>query len=270
VFEERLIFKPTRELTTDPATMGLAFREVWLQAADGPRLHAWLIPGPRRALWVWFHGYDGNIGDKLETVRLVSQGLGVPILIFDYRGYGRSEGRPSEGGLYLDGEAAVRWARDEPGLKGLPVVLFGRSLGAAIAVETARRQDCAGLVIESAFVSIQAMAAATLLGRIVGPVMRTRLNSLAKIGSVRAPVLVIHGDRDEKVPFDHGLRLFRAVGEPKELLAVRGAAHEDVPERAGPSYLATLDRFLRRVGVAPSESSVTPAPSRAPADAPKH
>ncbi len=262
MFEERLIFKPTRDVKTDPGKLGLPFREVWLQARDGVRLHAWLVPGGRPCAWVWYHGCDGNIGEKLEIARLVHGALGVSILIFDYRGYGRSEGRPSERGLCLDGAAAVQWVRREPELRELPLVLYGRSLGAAVAIETARREGCAGLIVESAFVSIQAMAAATVLGRVIGPLMSTRLNNLAKIGAVQAPVLVLHGDADEKVPVGHALRLFRAAPEPTELFLVSGASHDDIAERAGRPYLQALERLLRRAGVpeqAAAQAALHPA-----------
>ena len=268
VISERLVFKPDHQIEAHPSDFGLDFEELRLQTSDGLRLHAWLFPGKRDVAFIWFHGNSGNITQRLDTVQLLHDHLGVSILLFDYRGYGRSEGRPSEPGVYRDGEAAVAWVRQHPRLGKQPLVLFGRSLGSAIAVEMALRfhrppagegkgEGLAGVVLEAAFLSIQEVAKKALPGRIFTPLFTTRFNNAAKIKIVRAPVLIIHGDRDGDVPFSHGLRLFKRASEPKWLYTVAGAGHDDIMQIAGEEYFATLDRFLERIERKSSTSQTT-------------
>jgi len=247
VLSERLVFKPDKQIAGHPSQFGLEFEEVWLETSDRVRLHAWHFPGPRELALVWFHGNRGNISQRLDTVRLLHDHLGLSILLFDYRGYGRSEGRPSEQGLYRDGEAAVQWVRQHPRLGNQPIVFFGRSLGSAVAVEMATRSQPSGVVLEAAFPSIQEVAKKSLSGRIITPLFLTRFNTAAKIQRINAPVLIIHGDRDEDVPITHGLRLFQQCNQPKWLYTVSGAGHHDVMQVAGEKYFEALGRFIERI-----------------------
>ena len=163
---------------------------------------------------------------------------GLDTLLFDYRGYGRSEGKPSEEGLYLDGEAAWRWAAE----RRQPVILYGESLGGAVAIELAVRHPPALLVAQSTFTSLREMAAATV--PFGGLLARQRFSSLEKIRRVAAPVLIVHGDRDELVPYEMGRRLFEAAPGPKQLLTIPGAGHNDVLHRAGAQIAHRIRRLL--------------------------
>lgn len=225
--EDALLYHPTRELEATPAAAGLPFSEVALTAEDGVSLHAWHVRAPDpRGLVLLFHGNGGNVGDRVVYAELFAR-EGLETLLLSYRGYGRSGGSPSEEGLYHDAAAARRWARD----RGLPVVLFGESLGGAVAVESARREPPAGLVLQATFTSLAEMA-----DRIVpfgGRLVSQRFASLEKIGQIAVPLLVVHGDRDELVPHEMGRRLFEAAAGPKGMLLVPGGGHNDLLDHAG-------------------------------------
>jgi hypothetical protein len=243
--ERGLIYFPQATLIGDPGDVGLRFRDVWFQARDGVRLHGWLVPGPTRTTLLWCHGNAGNISHRLENIRLFVDELGAGVFIFDYRGYGRSEGVPTEAGLVEDARAAREALRRE--LRGDDrIVYFGRSLGAAVAVDLALAQPPAALVLESPFTSVRAMANRTLPG--AGYLFRTRWDSLAKIGAIRAPLFVLHGDADEVVPYELGRELFAAAPEPKTFVTIRGARHNDTYHVGGATYWEAWRTFLDRVG----------------------
>jgi len=244
-FERSFIYFPTRALAGDPAHVGLAFRDLGFTAEDGVRLHGWLVPGRYPTTVLWCHGNAGNIGDRLENIRLFADELGVGVFIFDYRGYGRSEGVPTEAGLVRDALAA-RGALLREGVAFEHVIYFGRSLGAAVAVDLALAHPPRALVLESPFLSIQAMADRTV--PFAGTLFRTRWDSLAKAPRLRAPLLVLHGDADEVVPFEQGRALFVAAPEPKWFATVAGAHHNDT-YLGGPPYWDAWRRFLREVGL---------------------
>jgi fermentation-respiration switch protein FrsA (DUF1100 family) len=224
---DRLLYHPDPDLWTTPAAAHLPFSDVALVTDDGVHLHGWHVRAPAgRALVVVCHGNAGNVADRVPMAELFAR-AGLDTLLFDYRGFGRSGGRPSEQGLYRDGEAARRWAEQQ----GLPVVLYGESLGGAVAVELAVRRPPALLVLQSTFTSLPEMAARLVpLGHLLA---RQRFASLEKIARLRAPLLVIHGDRDELVPYRMGQRLLAAAPGPKELLTVAGGHHNDLFARAG-------------------------------------
>lgn len=240
--ERALIYAPIRELAGTPASLGLAYREVSFRAEDGVRLHGWLIPGPRPTTLLWFHGNAGNISHRLENIREIHHRLGIGVFIFDYRGYGRSDGSPTEAGLYRDARAAREALVQGLGVPSQQIVYFGRSLGAAMAVDLALAHPPSGLILESPFLSVQAMAQRTLPGS--GFLFRTRFDSLAKISRLRTPLLVLHGDSDEVVPHEHGRRLFEAASEPKAFYTITGARHNDTYMAGGAGYWNTWKSFL--------------------------
>jgi fermentation-respiration switch protein FrsA (DUF1100 family) len=239
--ERALVYHPDRVLQATPASGGLAFDDVWLSAEDGVRVHAWHVRTPSpRALVVVCHGNAGNISHRIALAEVLAR-EGLDTLLYDYRGFGRSEGGPWEEGLYRDGEAARRWAEG----KGLPVVLYGESLGGAVAVELAVRRAPALLVVQSSFTSLPELAARLVpLG---GLLARERFASIEKIRRLASPLLVVHGDRDELVPYVMGQQLFAAAPGPKEMLTVPGGGHNDLIERAG----AEIAHRLRRIAVRP-------------------
>jgi uncharacterized protein len=217
--EDRVIFQPTsialknRSLNSRPESRGVP------ATPDGVRLHGWYIPrSEARSTLVWFHGNAGSISHRRDNIKLLHDKVAVNIFIFDYRGYGRSEGGASEEGTYLDGEAALELVGKQLGTEPSKTVLFGRSLGAAVVAEMAKRHIVQAVILESPFVSIAAMARVTLPFLPIAPFLKTRYDIRAKIQSVKAPILVLHGDRDEVVPFAQGKSVFDAAPEPKIFL----------------------------------------------------
>jgi fermentation-respiration switch protein FrsA (DUF1100 family) len=238
--EARFIYFPSRALAMDPAGVGLRFRDVTFAAADGVELHGWLIAGRTPTTLLYSHGNGGNIGDRVSIARLLVEQLGVGVFMYDYRGYGRSQGAPSEAGLVNDAIGA-RAALLREGVAAEHVVYFGRSLGAAVTVDLALAHPPRGVVLESPFTSVRAMAHGVLPG--AGYLFRTRWDSLAKIGRLRSPLLVIHGESDEVVPFAQGRALFEAAPEPKTFVTLRGSRHYEL-EAAWSEYWAAWRRFL--------------------------
>jgi fermentation-respiration switch protein FrsA (DUF1100 family) len=238
--EGRLIYYPSRTLGADPSSVGLGFRDVTFTAADGVRLHGWLIPGRARTVLLYSHGNGGNIADRLAIARLLVEQLGVGVFMYDYRGYGRSDGVPSETGLVQDALGA-RAAVLEQGVAAEDVVYFGRSLGTAVTLDLALAHPPPAVVLEAPFASVRAMANTVLPG--AGYLFHKRWDSLAKVSRLRAPLLVLHGDADAVVPLAQGRALFTAAPEPKTFFTIRGGRHYDL--QAGWSeYWAAWRAFL--------------------------
>jgi fermentation-respiration switch protein FrsA (DUF1100 family) len=244
MIERSFIYFPDSELVADPSDFGLPFQDVSFAAGDGVQLHGWLVPGEKDVTWLWFHGNAGNISHRLENLKLLHDELGVSVFLFDYRGYGRSRGKPYEEGTYRDAEAALAYLRSHPDINANRIVYFGRSLGAGVAVELATRQPPLGLILESPVPSISELARHHYPFLPVGPLLRTKYDSLAKIGEVKAPLLVLHGDMDDIVPFEGGKKLFEAANEPKEFYTIRDAGHNDTYFTGGREYFRALRRFV--------------------------
>jgi len=222
--QSRLLYLPlTRTVSHTPAAIGLAYEPVLLTTADGLRLAGWYIPPPEEGggVILFCHGNAGNIGHRLDSLRIFHR-LGWGVLIFDYRGYGESEGRPSEAGTYLDSEAAWRYLVEARGVGEERIVFFGRSLGGAVAAELAGSRRPAGLIVESTFTSVPDMAAILYPWLPIRLLSRFRYDARAAIAKVRCPVLVVHSRDDEIIPYGHGEALYRAAPEPKTLLSING------------------------------------------------
>ena len=243
-FEESFIYVPSRGGGETPSRWGIAYRDVELTAADGVRLHAWYVPGQGPLTLLWLHGNAGHIGHRVEQLALIQQRLGVGVLMLDYRGYGRSEGTPSERGTYHDADAALAYLRATPEVDPSGVVLYGQSLGAAVAVELATRERVRGLILEGPFASVPAMARAVYPWLPIWPLLRTRYDSLARISMVGTPLLILHSERDEVVPYDQGRALYAAAAEPKRFHSIIGAGHNDAYYRGGDGYWGALAEFL--------------------------
>jgi hypothetical protein len=244
VIERSFIYFPERELIGDPSGFGLPFDDVSFTAEDGVKLHGWFVPGETDVTWIWFHGNAGNISHRLENLRLLHDELGVGVFLFDYRGYGRSNGTPSEQGTYRDAEAALAYVLSRPEVDAERIVYFGRSLGAGVAVELATRRPPFALILESPVPSIAELARRHYPFLPIGGLLRTKYDSLSKIADVRAPLLVLHGDRDDVVPFESGRKLFEAAGEPKRFYTIRGAGHNDTYVVGGREYFRALREFV--------------------------
>jgi uncharacterized protein len=240
--ERSFIYYPTSRLEATPAEYGLPFEDVRPTAEDGVRLHGWYVPGPRAVTILWCHGNAGNISHRLDNLRLMRERLGVATLLFDYRGYGASEGTPSEVGTYRDARAFRAWLRDRAGPAG-SVVYFGRSLGAGVAARLAAEEPPTALILETPFTSVPAIANATVPG--AGYLFRTRYDTLGGMAEVRAPVLVVGAGADEVVPSHHARAIFEAARDPKRFIEIPGARHNDTYVVGGASYWQAWESFLR-------------------------
>jgi fermentation-respiration switch protein FrsA (DUF1100 family) len=259
--QDRLLFLPEipgREIVVTPQAAGLTFETVTLNTADGETLDAWLVPAEApRATVLFCHGNAGNISHRLDSL-LVFHDLDLSTLIFDYRGYGRSSGKPSEAGTYRDAEAAWRYLTEERHVPPDHIVLFGRSLGASIAAELATHHRPAALILESAFTSVPDMAARQYPYFPVRWLAHLHYATLDDLASVSCPVLVVHSREDEIIPFRNGERLYAAAREPKRLLELHGD-HNTGFLTSRDAYLAGLDAFLH--DALGEESAPTPGPS---------
>lgn len=244
LFEESLIFFPSPYPNGDWQPAGLGQEEVYFQAADGTRLHGWHVPHDQpRAVMLFCHGNAGNVTHRADSLRALHNGVGVAVFVFDYRGYGRSAGRPSEEGIIADARAARAWLAQRAAVPEQEIVVLGESLGGAVAVHLAAEDGAGALVLESTFTSVADMGAELYPWLPVRYLIRTRLDSLSKIAKYHGPVLISHGDCDTIVPFAHAQRLFRAANEPKEFVAMTGCDHND-PRT--PEYYRSLAEFLDR------------------------
>ena len=248
VLDRMMIYFPQRGIEATPDSVGLAYKDVYLTASDGTQIHGWHIQGESDITLLWFHGNAGNISHRLDNILMLHQRLGVGVFIVDYRGYGLSEGRPSEKGIYMDAEAALGYMTDELGLAAeRDVILFGRSLGAGVAVEMATRREVRGVILESGFTSIRDMARASgspLPIPLVLTLFEARYDSISKIGQVDSPVMILHGDRDDTVPYWMAEKLYAAASDPKTLYPIRGAGHNDTVYVGGEAYFKALRDFI--------------------------
>jgi fermentation-respiration switch protein FrsA (DUF1100 family) len=219
-----LVFFPGPPPRATPAAAGLAFDDVELATRDGERLHGWLVrpKAAHEALVLVCHGNAGNIEDRLHLASAFVQ-MGHAVLLFDFRGYGGSSGRPSEEGLYADAECAYDCAVHTLGFAPAQIVAYGESLGGAVAIELARRREVAALVVEEAFTSLPDVGAIHYRWLPVRWLSRYRFDSIAKVPAIDAPTLVIHSPDDEIVPFEQGRALFEAARAPKRFLATAGS-----------------------------------------------
>ncbi len=244
-FQSRYVYFPSRALAATPAALGLPFEEVALAAEDGPRLAAWFVPAAAaRGAVLVCHGNGGNIGDRLHAIERF-HGLGLDVLLFDYRGYGHSQGKPSEEGTYRDAVAAWNYLIRERRLAPDRIVVCGRSLGGAVAAWLTDGRSPAGLILESTFTSLPDIGAGVYPWLPVRLLCRYRYPTLEHLRRVRCPVLVAHSPTDDLVPFAHGQKLFAAAPEPKAFAELTGG-HNDGEGMTEPSYRQALDDFLAR------------------------
>jgi fermentation-respiration switch protein FrsA (DUF1100 family) len=245
LFEKRLIYFPFRRLEVTPGDLGLRFEDARLVAEDGTALHGWFLPveGSRYTVVVC-HGNAGNISHRLDRALLMHAKLKTDVFLFDYRGYGQSEGEPDEQGTYRDARAALRYLVTGRGIDRAKVIVFGESLGAAVALQLALQEPVRALVLEAPFTSIADMARSVPPFLPLGRLLRTRYDNVGKVAGLRMPLLVLHGERDTTVPFVHGRRLFEAAPEPKRFFAIPGAGHNDTYVIGGDAYWQAWKGFL--------------------------
>jgi uncharacterized protein len=249
-FEASIIFHPERAALDGVWRVPQGAEEVWFRNAEGMRLYGWFFhskTGPATATVVYAHGNGGNLS-YCDWVGESLAARGFDVLLFDYRGFGRSEGEAvGEGGLYADAEAAYDFIIKERGVPSGRVVLYGQSLGTAAMADVAARRECGALVLESGLSSAGDMAGTMMpwLPRFVRGLTKNKLDSVSKLPRVRCPVLVVHGDRDALIPVSQGRSLFDAAPEPKRLIIIQGAGHNDLSNVGGEKYIDTLAEFIR-------------------------
>lgn len=243
--QDGMVYFPTREIAVTPRDMGLEYRDITFTTRDGKRISAWLIPSDKPKGTVLFcHGNAGNISHRLDSIRVFHM-LHYNVLIFDYRGYGVSEGKPSEKGTYLDAEAAWNYLVGTERVRPDSIVLFGRSLGSAVAAELALRRTPGALIIESGFTSIPDLGRRFYPYLPVRLISRFRYGTIDKVDKIHVPKLFIHSRSDEIVPFDQGKRLFDRAADPKEFLVIQGG-HNEGFLTSGRTYVEGLGKFLSR------------------------
>jgi uncharacterized protein len=245
-FQARRVFHPERFPIGDwtPEALGLPIEDVWFRTSDGVRLHGWWIPQPNAlGTLLLCHGHSGSIAHRVDLLRRL-QGYPVNLLAFDYRGYGRSAGTPTEKGLFRDVRAAHDLLTGELGEDPQRIVLLGQSLGGAVAIDAALHRPVAGLVVQSGFIDVKAVARSSQRRLPLHWVASNQFRNLDKVDQIRVPKLFIHGTEDQTIPFAHGRALYERAEQPKQFLAVAGAGHHDVPEKGGATYFWRLSRFL--------------------------
>jgi uncharacterized protein len=216
--------------------------DVWFDTPDGVRIHGWFVKQPdARFVTLFLHGNAGNITDRYFHIREITA-AGSSMLIVDYRGYGKSNGRPTESGIYTDAQTAYDHLV-RSGYRATQIVLHGESLGTAVAVDLAARRECAAVVLEAPFTSGKDVARTVL--PVIGPMLVWSFNSREKIGRIHAPMLFIQGNRDEIIPLRLGQDLFAAAPEPKSFWTVPDAGHNNIVETAGASYPQRLRTFYK-------------------------
>ena len=248
VQEKGALFFPSRDLHTLPADFNLPFEDVWFDSR-GLGLHGWFLPAEGREVVLWLHGNGGNIADRVQHAAAMRERLGVSSFLFDYRGYGKSNGKPTEKGIYRDAASAFRWLVRKKGIDPTSVILFGHSLGTAVAVDLALGEgnEAGGLVLESPFTNAGDVARMLYHRLPVNLFMSVKLDNLGRVGNVSMPVLVIHGEEDVTIPFAMGRKVFEAAPEPKSFIPVPGAGHSDCYIVGGEMYWEAWRKLVNHV-----------------------
>ncbi len=265
LFERSLIFFPTRypdglwDTELAARGSGCVIEDHFFTADDGTRLHGWscrrIDAPPDQPVLLFFHGNAGNLSHRADLLIELARRTQAGVFVVGYRGYGRSEGRPSENGLYQDARAAWGHLAEASGVGAERIIIFGKSLGGAVAVDLAVDVDAAGLIVESSFTSIADMAGAHY-PFVPKFMIRTRMDSIGKISAVRGPKLFIHSQLDRVVPYRLGRALFEAAPEPKRFYEVVGAGHNETWLVGGEAYFEALSAFIAEVtAVSPSDPS---------------
>ena len=264
--QNRFIFFPAPVSETTPAAVNLTYQDIWIPIATSTgkteRLHGWWIPaeGPEQGVILYLHGNGANVGATVSQCQHFHQ-LGLSVFVFDYRGYGRSEGNfPTEAQVYRDTEAAWNYLTQVREIPPLQIFLYGHSLGGAIAIDLAVKQpEVAGLIVESSFTSMRRMVDVRGgFGLFPADLLLThKFNSLEKVRSLKMPVLFIHGTLDLTVPAEMTRTLFQATPEPKQLLWVEDAGHNDVAAVGEGRYLQAIQQFIQQVRAKQQQATVS-------------
>lgn len=251
--QEGMVYMPRRKLNNTPSSIGLPYRDVYFKTSDGLELHGWLVEPVghgsefhgQKPVILFCHGTGGNISHRLETLIIFSY-LGLRTFIFDYRGYGLSQGKPTEEGTALDAQAAWKYLTQKENIPAQHIILFGRSLGGAVAANLAAtaKINPAGLVLESTFTSIPDLGKQKLPFLPVHLLSRFQYNTCKLLPDIHLPILIIHSPQDEMVPFKNSIKLFKTANEPKQFLAINGS-HDRGFLESKEIYIEGLKAFFR-------------------------
>ncbi len=249
-FELSKLYQPLPYPVGDWNPEGLEYEDAWFSASDGTRLHGWYVPCQNpEAVVLFAHGNAGNVSNLGQPLREFRDRHRLAVMVFDYRGYGRSEGTPSENGLLQDARAAREWLANRSGINQRHIVLMGRSLGGAIMVDLAAKDGARALILESTFTSVPDVARHHLCNLPVHWIMASRFDSLSKIDGYHGPLLMSHGDSDEFVPYTHGVRMFQAANEPKRFVTIHGGNHNSPQSDEYHQALADFIHSLPQLGI---------------------
>jgi hypothetical protein len=241
------VFFPSRGLGLSPSVMGLAFEDVYFKTRDNVTLNGWFLKNPQALSTIIFaHGNAGNMSDRLFRIKFFYD-LGLNVFIFDYRGYGKSEGRPSEAGIYLDAQSAYDYLQSRRDVNMKNIILYGASIGGAVVIDLATHRNAALLVVESSITNAQDMT------KIFYPFVPSfflslKFDSVNKVRTLSVPKLFIHGPDDEIVPYWVGQKLFEAASGPKEFLKIHGG-HNDGSITVDPPAAGEFIRILKSRGL---------------------
>lgn len=249
--ERYFIYAPRKSLITTPAEHGLDFESVQFSASDGVKLHGWWVPIPNaRATVLLCHGNSGNVSYQLDQIKVFHQ-LRLSVFTFDYRGFGQSEGKPSEDGLYRDGKAAWDYLVAQKHLAPERIVIFGHSLGGSVAAWLSKEVKAGAVIVQATFATMKQIAKCFYPYFPLRKIMRSRYDNLAYIAQAQCPVLVIHSPDDEVVPFEHGKQVFEAAKPPKEFLQI-SLGHDGAVK--SPNYLSGIKAFLDKYLPVPAQN----------------
>jgi len=227
---------------------GLPLEDIWFSSSEGTKLFGWYVEAAaHRPVLLWCHGNAGNIIHRLENLRYLFQ-KGLSVFVFDYRGYGRSQSiRPSEEGLYEDALGAYDYLTRQRMIRPDRIVLFGRSLGAAVAAEVAVQKPAAGLILESAFPSVEAVAKYHYGGLPMHWLLGAEYRLIDRLPQLSLPKLIVHGDQDDIIPLELGRQVFDAAKAPKSFYTVKGADHNNTYHVGGTAYFNRFTAFCEAV-----------------------
>ena len=241
LFGNRFIFYPEKTIASVPQ---LNYEDVSFAAIDGAKLHGWFIPFAKsERVFVISHGNAGNIGDRAEMGEYINREFQASVLMYDYRGYGRSEGSPSEEGLYSDLRGALSYVRSR-GYAPDAIYLIGQSLGTAVTVEVAGHEPVAGIILEAPFPSVRALARSYTFSIPLDYFLSARFDSASKIGFIKVPIVVVHGKADPVIPFALGRQLFEGATSRKQFFAVEAPIHEGAMMALGVERTREIREFL--------------------------
>lgn len=242
LIENRLVFFPVKAADGWSDPPDAAVEDVFFTSPAGTRIHAWWLPdGPDKPVLLVFPGNGGNLSGRPWALTNAKHRLGTAAMIFDYPGYGKSEGTPNEANCYDAAEGVVRWLRDEKGIPPERLILYGESLGGGVAAEIARRHSCKALVLARTFTSLPAAAKRHYPWLPVYWLMSNRFDTLSKLPDIHCPVFVVSSTADTVVPFEYGEALFQTAHEPKQFFRDEGSEHNDpLPDR----FWSALRTFL--------------------------